>query len=53
MRACEIAEFTIKSSYGYEDLGRPPKIPGGATLSLTVELFQIGEELPEKENDNL
>ncbi|CAI5451315.1 unnamed protein product [Caenorhabditis angaria] len=36
----EVAEFTIRSDFGYGDAGSPPKIPGGATLIFEVELFE-------------
>nr|1R9H_A Chain A, FK506 Binding protein family [Caenorhabditis elegans] len=40
----EVAEFTIRSDYGYGDAGSPPKIPGGATLIFEVELFEWSAE---------
>ena len=46
MNKGELAVFTIKSDYGYGDVGSPPKIPGGATLIFEVELFDFeGEDL--------
>ncbi|CAL2047860.1 CBN-FKB-6 protein [Caenorhabditis brenneri] len=40
----EVAEFTIRSDYGYGDAGSPPKIPGKATLIFEVELFDWSAE---------
>uniref|UniRef100_A0A8R1HV93 peptidylprolyl isomerase n=2 Tax=Caenorhabditis japonica TaxID=281687 RepID=A0A8R1HV93_CAEJA len=40
----EVAEFTIRSDYGYGDAGSLPKIPGGATLVFEVELFDWSAE---------
>uniref|UniRef100_A0A1I7V2Q9 peptidylprolyl isomerase n=1 Tax=Caenorhabditis tropicalis TaxID=1561998 RepID=A0A1I7V2Q9_9PELO len=40
----EVAEFTIRSDYGYGDVGSPPKIPGGATLIFEVKLFEWSAE---------
>lgn len=34
-------ELEIPSDLGYGAGGRPPKIPGGATLHFTVELMQV------------
>ncbi|CAO4374942.1 unnamed protein product [Caenorhabditis nigoni] len=44
MKKGEVAEFTIRSDYGYGDAGSPPKIPGGATLIFEVELFEWSAE---------
>ena len=46
MKLGEKAELTIKSEYGYGDMGSPPKIPGGATLVFDVELIQIADRRP-------
>lgn len=48
MKVGEKADLVIKSDYGYGDSGSPPKIPGGATLIFTVEVFNI-----EKDKSNL
>ncbi|CAI2352471.1 unnamed protein product [Caenorhabditis sp. 36 PRJEB53466] len=40
----EVAEFTIRSDYGYGNAGSPPKIPGGSTLLFEVELFDWAAE---------
>jgi FK506-binding protein 4/5 len=50
MKIGELAEFTVKSEYGYGSAGSLPKIPGGATLVFEVELFDFqGEDItPEK-----
>jgi len=39
MKVGEHAVLTIRSDYGYGQNGRPPKIPGGATLLFDVELL--------------
>ncbi|WKY09473.1 hypothetical protein Q1695_002103 [Nippostrongylus brasiliensis] len=39
MKKGEIANFKIRSDYGYGESGSPPKIPGGATLNFEVELI--------------
>jgi peptidylprolyl isomerase len=44
----EHAILTIKSDYGYGDMGSPPKIPGGATLVFDVELVKFGPKPKEK-----
>ena len=41
MNLGEKAELTIESDYGYGDNGRPPSIPGYATMIFTVELLGI------------
>ena len=41
MKVGEKAIFTIKSEYGYGEMGSPPKIPGGATLIFTIELLSF------------
>ena len=42
----EKAELTIESDYGYGDSGRPPSIPGYATMVFTVELLAINGREP-------
>ena len=49
MNLGEKADLVIKSDYGYGDAGSPPKIPGGATLTFTVELLTIDGEVPAKD----
>lgn len=39
MKQREVANFTIRSDYGYGNAGQPPKIPSGATLSYEIELI--------------
>ena len=46
----ERAELTIESDYGYGRDGRPPKIPGYATLIFEVELVGISEAVDEVED---
>jgi FKBP-type peptidyl-prolyl cis-trans isomerase FkpA len=41
MKVGEKAELTCPSSIAYGDSGRPPTIPGGATLIFNVELISI------------
>jgi len=42
----EMAVYTIKSDYAYGATGSPPKIPGGATLTFEIELFEFeGEDI--------
>jgi FKBP-type peptidyl-prolyl cis-trans isomerase FkpA len=41
MKVGEKAKLTCPSSIAYGDGGRPPKIPGGATLQFEVELIEI------------
>ena len=43
--------FTVLSDYAYGDVGSPPRIPGGATLTFEVELFEFeGEDIsPDKD----
>jgi FKBP-type peptidyl-prolyl cis-trans isomerase len=48
MNLGEKADLVIKSDYAYGDAGSPPKIPGGATLTFTVELLTIDGEVPAK-----
>ena len=43
----EKAELTIESDYGYGDNGRPPSIPGYATMIFTVELLAINGRKPD------
>ena len=38
MALAEKAELIITSDYGYGDAGSPPEIPGGATMTFTIEL---------------
>ena len=38
---CETARLVCPSDVAYGDGGRPPKIPGGATLVFEVELVEI------------
>lgn len=44
MELGEKAELRIESNYGYGDKGRPGSIPGGATMTFTVELLAINEK---------
>ena len=46
----ERAELTIESDYGYGREGRPPKIPGYATLIFEVELVGFSEAVDEAED---
>ena len=39
MKRGELAVLTCTSQYAYGDHGSPPKIPGKATLTFEVELF--------------
>ena len=41
MELGEEAELTIESDYGYGDHGRPPTIPGYATMIFAVKLLEI------------
>ena len=41
MKVGEKAQLTCPSNLAYGDQGHPPNIPGGATLTFTVELLQI------------
>jgi FKBP-type peptidyl-prolyl cis-trans isomerase FkpA len=41
MKVGEKAKLVCPSSIAYGDGGRPPKIPGGATLVFEVELLEI------------
>ncbi|CAI4223554.1 unnamed protein product [Auanema sp. JU1783] len=47
----EVAEFKIRSDYGYGSSGSPPKIPGGATLIFEIELISWQGEDMSPEND--
>jgi len=46
MKVGEKATVTCPSSLAYGDMGRPPKIPGGAALIFTVELLEIMPKAP-------
>jgi len=41
MKVGEKAQLTCPSNLAYGDMGKPPEIPGGATLVFTVELLSI------------
>jgi FKBP-type peptidyl-prolyl cis-trans isomerase FkpA len=41
MKVGEKARLTCPSDVAYGDQGRPPQIPGGATLVFDVELLEI------------
>ncbi len=41
MKVGETAQFVCPSAVAYGDRGRPPKIPGGATLVFKIELLDI------------
>jgi FKBP-type peptidyl-prolyl cis-trans isomerase FkpA len=41
MKVGETARLVCPSDIAYGDQGRPPKIPGGATLVFEVELIAI------------
>jgi FKBP-type peptidyl-prolyl cis-trans isomerase FkpA len=41
MKVGEQAQLTCPSDVAYGDSGRPPTIPGGATLIFDVELIEI------------
>ena len=43
----EKVELTVESDYGYGDEGRPPSIPGYATMIFTVELLAINGRKPD------
>jgi FKBP-type peptidyl-prolyl cis-trans isomerase FkpA len=46
MKVGEKAKLTCPSDTGYGDGGRPPKIPGGATLIFDVELLDVMKAPP-------
>jgi FKBP-type peptidyl-prolyl cis-trans isomerase FkpA len=46
MKVGEKAKLTCPSSIAYGDQGRPPTIPGGATLTFEVELLDILPNTP-------
>jgi FKBP-type peptidyl-prolyl cis-trans isomerase FkpA len=41
MKVGEKAQLTCPSDVAYGEQGRPPSIPGGATLVFDVELLEI------------
>lgn len=41
MKVGEKAQITCPSDVAYGDMGKPPEIPGGATLIFTVELLDV------------
>ena len=46
MKVGEKAKLTCPSEVAYGDNGRPPTIPGGATLIFDVELLEITTPKP-------
>jgi len=52
MKKGEKAIFTLKSQYGYGEMGSPPKIPGGATLIFTIELLSFHDRRKTKHEMN-
>ncbi len=46
MKVGEKAKLTCPSDVAYGDNGRPPTIPGGATLIFEVELLEITTPKP-------
>ena len=54
MKRGELAKFTIRSDYGYGDMGSPPTIPPKATLIFEVELFDFhGEDISENKDKSI
>eukprot|EP00978_Attheya_sp_CCMP212_P028826 scaffold100586_cov64-Attheya_sp.AAC.3 len=52
MKVGEHAVLTIRSDYGYGPNGRPPNIPGGATLLFDVELLGF-DQLDENGDEDI
>lgn len=48
MQVGEKADIVIAPQYGYGKIGNPPKVPGDATLTFTVELLSAHERRPTK-----
>jgi FKBP-type peptidyl-prolyl cis-trans isomerase len=46
MKVGEKAKLTCPSDVAYGDVGRPPMVPGGATLVFDLELLEIGKKAP-------
>ncbi len=46
MKVGEKAKLVCPSNIAYGDMGRPPTIPGGATLVFEVELLEIAKQAP-------
>ena len=45
------AQLTCPSELAYGDQGRPPSIPGGATLIFDIELLEVKKAEPPKPID--